>query len=255
MRSFDDLLWASSIAGRTIDEIGDALRSEADTMGGLGALTLPVHPQEVWAAGVTYRISEQAREGESGMPEMYLDVYDAVRPELFLKATPGRTVGPDDPIGIRADSEWNVPEPELGVVLYGREIVGYTVGNDVSSRDIEGENPLYLSQAKVFDRCCALGPCVRSAASIEDPHDLEIWMTIEREDEVVYEDSTSTSKMVRTVDELVEYCTRHNAMPERSVLLTGTSLVPDDEFTLREGDVVEIGVEEIGVLKNSVLKV
>lgn len=255
LRSFGDLLRAASIADRPIDEIAGALRSETDPIEGLESPTLPVNPQEVWAAGVTYRISEEAREVESGMPDMYLDVYDADRPELFFKATPGRTVGSGEAIGIRGDSEWDVPEPELAVVLHEGEIVGYTVGNDVSSRDIEGENPLYLSQAKVFERCCAIGPCVRSAASIEDPHDLRIRMRIERDGEVAYEGSTSTSKMVRTVHELVDYYVRHDAVPERSVLLTGTSLVPDDDFTLHEGDRVEIEIEGIGTLSNPVIEV
>ncbi len=128
-------------------------------------------------------------------------------------------------------------------MLSGDEIIGYTVGNDMSSRSIEGSNPLYLPQAKVYDRCCAVGPCVRSASSIEDPHDLEIWMTISRNQEVLYNETTSTSKMVRSVDELVDYYTKHNIVSNVSVLLTGTSLVPDDGFTLHEGDLVEMGIE------------
>ena len=254
LRTFGDLLRAASISDTPVDAIADRLRSDAETIDDPD-VGVPLDAQEVWAAGVTYQISEEARESESGMPEMYLDVYDADRPELFFKATPGRTVGPGEAVGIRADAEWSVPEPELGVVLYEGEIVGYTIGNDMSSRDIEGENPLYLPQAKVYDRSCSIGPCVRSADSLDDPHDLKMWMSIERAGGVVFEDSTTTAKMARSVEELVDYYTRHNAVPERAVLLTGTSLVPEDNFTLQSGDVVEIGIEEIGVLRNAVVTV
>jgi 2-dehydro-3-deoxy-D-arabinonate dehydratase len=254
LRTFGDLLRAASISDTPVDTIADRLRSDAETIDDPD-VGVPLDAQEVWAAGVTYQISEEARESESGMPEMYLDVYDADRPELFFKATPSRTVGPGEAVGIRADAEWSVPEPELGVILHEGEIVGYTIGNDMSSRDIEGENPLYLPQAKVYDRCCSLGPCVRSADSLDDPHDLEMWMTIERAGRVVFEDATTTGKMARSVEELVDYYTRHNAVPERVVLLTGTSLVPEDDFTLQSGDVIEIGIEGIGVLRNAVVTV
>jgi 2-dehydro-3-deoxy-D-arabinonate dehydratase len=187
------------------------------------------------------------------MPDIYVDVYDAERPEIFFKATAERTVGPGEAIGVRGDSDWNVPEPELGVVLYRGDTVGYTVGNDVSSRAIEGANPLYLPQAKVYDRCCALGPCV--ATDVSDPHDLELSMTITRDGETVYEGATSTAEMVRTCEELVSYLTRHNTLPEVTVLLTGTSLVPEDEFTLQPGDGVTIDIEDIGTLSNPVVEV
>lgn len=215
----------------------------------------PCAPPEIWAAGVTYLISEQAREGESDTPEMYLDVYDAERPELFLKATPSRTVGPGSAIGIRADSDWDVPEPELGVVLYCGDIVGYTLGNDVSSRDIEGENPLYLPQAKVYDRSCALGPTIASPSTVGDPHNLNLSMTIDRDGNRMYEESTSTAELVRTCEELVEALSAHNPLPPLCVLLTGTSLVPPDEFTLKPGDKVEIHLENVGRLRNPVIEV
>lgn len=221
----------------------------------LAEAVVPCRPPEVWAAGVTYLISEQAREGESDMPEMYLNVYDADRPELFFKATPSRTVGPGEAIGVRGDSDWDVPEPELGVVLYRGSIVGYTIGNDVSSRDIEGQNPLYLPQAKVYDRCCALGPCVASPETVGDPHDLAMSMAIERETETVYEEGTSTSEMVRTVEGLRDALTAHNPLPDLTVLLTGTSLVPPDEFTLLPDDEVSIEIEGIGTLTNYVVTV
>lgn len=215
----------------------------------------PVHPGEVWAAGVTYRISEEARQEESDKPDVYIDVYESERPEVFFKASPSRTVGPSENVGIRGDSDWDVPEPELGVVLHEGEPVGFTVGNDVSSRSIEGENPLYLPQAKVYDRCCSIGPCVATYDAVDDPHDLEMTMTITRDGDVVYEDSTHTSEMVRTVDELASYLTRHNVVPETTVLLTGTALVPDSEFTLRPGDQVAIHIEDIGTLENGVVTV
>jgi len=254
LASFGDLARAAAVTDSSVDEVADRLLDRAPAHDGGGE---PLAPEaaEVWAAGVTYAISEQAREAESGMPDMYLDVYEAERPEVFFKATPGRTVGPGEAIGVRADSDWNVPEPELGVVLHRGEIVGYTVGNDVSSRDIEGANPLYLPQAKVYDRCCALGPCIASPATVGDPHDLAMSMTITRDGEAVFEGSASTDEMVRTCEELVDYYTRHNAVPERAVLLTGTSLVPPDEFTLRGGDSVRIEIENVGTIENPVIQV
>ncbi|MHC3378142.1 fumarylacetoacetate hydrolase family protein [Haloarcula sp. H-GB5] len=253
LRTFRDLLKSASIADTTPDELSarhlDAAeavseqRLEADA-------TDPVTADEVWAAGVTYQISEEARTDESDTPEMYLDVYDAERPEVFFKSTPNRTVGPGEAVGIRADSDWDVPEPELAIVLYEGEIVGYTVGNDMSSRSIEGANPLYLPQAKVYDRCCSVGPAV--VTDIEDPHSLALSMSIHRGGDCVYHGETNTSEMKRTCEELVSYYTAHNAVPELSVLLTGTSLVPDDDFTLQEGDEVTIDIESIGTLKNPV---
>lgn len=255
LRSFSDLASAADTDGRSIDDVASALLGDADEVEIRDldrTADRPVVPDEVWAAGVTYEISEQARESESGMPAVYLDVYDGERPEIFFKATPSRTVGPDESIGIRADSDWDVPEPELAVVLYGGEIVGFTIGNDVSSRAIEGANPLYLPQAKVYDKCCSIGPCVASATSVDDPHDLEMSMEIERSNEVVFEGTTSTTEMVRTCEELVSYYERHNAVPELAVLLTGTSLVPPDEFTLQADDAVRITIENVGTLENDV---
>ena len=207
------------------------------------------------AAGVTYQRSEEARQSESDTPNMYARVYTAERPEVFFKATPARTVGPSEDVGVRGDSEWNVPEPELAVVLHDGEIVGYTIGNDVSSRDIEGTNPLYLPQAKVYDRCCALGPAVASTWTVEDPHDLALSMRIERDDETVYEGATSTDEMVRTCEELVDYLLRHNVLTGTKVLLTGTTLVPPDEFSLRAGDTVSIHLDGVGTLENGTVKV
>jgi 2-dehydro-3-deoxy-D-arabinonate dehydratase len=253
--SFEDLARHAhaGIDAATESQLSEGRATEVD----LDDLTLdaPIYPEEVWAAGVTYRISEEAREAESEMADVYVRVYDADRPELFFKATPSRTVGPGDAVGIRGDSDWDVPEPELGIVLHDGDPVGYTIGNDVSSRDIEGENPLYLPQAKVYDRCCSLGPAIASPQTIDDPHDLEMSVAIERDGEVVYEEATSTAEMVRTCEELIDYWARHNAVPEFAVLLTGTSLVPPEEFTLQEGDHVHMNVEHIGTLANDVVTV
>ncbi len=256
LRSFEALARAAAIADRSLDAVARR-RLEAATPLEESVVSahrrLPLDVDEVWAAGVTYQISEEARRAESGMPDIYVDVYDADRPEVFFKATGSRTVGPDAAVGIRGDSEWNVPEPELGVVLFQGDPVGYTIGNDVSSRAIEGENPLYLPQAKVYDRCCAVGPCV--ATGIADPHDLSISMSITRDSTSVYQDETSTANLVRSCEELVSYFTRHNTVPDLAVVLTGTSLVPDEEFTLQPGDTVRIEIEGIGTLRNEVIRV
>ena len=255
--SFRDLARAANANGESVDSIARKRLGEAERIDFDAARDVlqPVIADEVWAAGVTYQISEEARKAESGKPEVYMDVYDSDRPELFMKATPSRTVGPGEAIGVRGDSTWDVPEPELGIVLHRGDVVGYTIGNDVSSRDIEGKNPLYLPQAKVYDRCCSLGPCVASAETVEDPHDLSMSLSIRRDGETVYEDSTSTSEMVTTCEELVSYLARHNSLPETLVLLTGTALVPPESFTLSEGDEVVIDIDRIGQLVNDTVTV
>jgi 2-dehydro-3-deoxy-D-arabinonate dehydratase len=252
--SFRSLAQTASIMEETVDTVAERHLADAHVVevDGPAERDIPLVPTEVWAAGVTYHISEKARQSESDKPQMYIDVYEADRPEIFFKATASRTVGPNDTIGIRQDSDWDVPEPELALVLYRGSVVGYTVGNDVSSRDIEGANPLYLPQAKVYDRCCALGPCVASPETVGDPHELDISMDIERDGTVVFSGTTSTAEMVRTYDELVSYLTRHNDVPDLGVLLTGTSLVPEDDFSLRRGDGVHIDIENIGTLYNEV---
>lgn len=254
---FDELAHVAHVADESVDEITRRLTAAAETRAAPddAAVSVPVLVDEVWAAGVTYEISEQAREAESGRPEMYLDAYGADRPEIFFKATRDRVVAPGDAVGIRSDSEWDVPEPELGIVLHHGDIVGYTIGSDMSSRSIEGENPLYLPQAKVYDRSCSLGPCVVSPEELGDPHSLEMSMTIDRDGERLYEESTSTGEMVRTCEELVSYLNRHNTVPQTTVLLTGTSLVPDDGFTLEAGDDISITIEAIGRLENTVTTV
>ncbi|MFC4551121.1 MULTISPECIES: fumarylacetoacetate hydrolase family protein [Halorussus] len=258
LSSFRDLCRAANANGASVDEVARNRIPDAEPVDPVILETDAVQPvvaEEVWAAGVTYRISEEARKSESGKPEVYIDVYDSERPELFLKATPSRTVGPLESIGVRGDSEWNVPEPELGVVLHRGEVVGYTVGNDVSSRDIEGENPLYLPQAKVYDKCCSVGPCVATPETVGDPHDLTMSLSIERDGETVYEGSTTTGEMATTCEELVSYLRRHNSLPETLVLLTGTALVPPETFTLVEGDEVTIDIDRIGRLVNDTVTV
>ncbi|MFW5937902.1 MAG: fumarylacetoacetate hydrolase family protein [Halanaeroarchaeum sp.] len=256
LRTFRDLAAAADVANVGVDALAADLVDDAPAVEfDQHDAAVPLTPEEVWAAGVTYEISEQAREEESGMADVYLDVYDAQRPEIFFKATPSRTVGPGESIGVRGDSDWNVPEPELGLVLYDGDVVGYTVGNDVSSRAIEGQNPLYLPQAKVYDRCCSIGPCVVGTDGVDDPHDLDMSMRITRAGETVYDDATSTAEMARTCEELADYWQAHNAVPELGVLLTGTSLVPEGEFTLQPDDEVRIEIEGIGELRNPVVEV
>ena len=210
---------------------------------------------EVWAAGVTYKRSEQARMEESETPDIYANVYAAKRPELFFKATPRRVAGPDAPIVVRSDSTWDVPEPELVLVINAHaEIIGYTIGNDVSSRSIEGENPLYLTQAKVYAGCCGLGPGITPAWEVSDPYNLNIHLAIERNGRVYWEGETSTRELKRRFDELVTYLFFENDFPDGVLLCTGTGLVPERHFTLEAGDVVQIDVDQLGTLRNSVVR-
>ena len=210
---------------------------------------------EVWAAGVTYKQSEQARMEESGTPDIYAKVYAAKRPELFFKATPRRVAGPDAPIVVRTDSTWDVPEPELVLVVNAHaEIIGYTIGNDVSSRSIEGENPLYLPQAKVYTGCCSLGPGITPAWEVSDPYNLTIHLAIERNGQVYWEGATSTRELKRRFDELVTYLFLENDFPDGVFLYTGTALVPERQFTLEPGDVVQIDIDQLGTLRNPVVR-
>ena len=210
---------------------------------------------EVWAAGVTYKRSEQARMEESGTPDIYAKVYAAKRPELFFKATPRRVAGPDTPIVVRTDSSWDVPEPELVLVVNAHaEIIGYTIGNDVSSRSIEGENPLYLPQAKVYTGCCSLGPGITPAWEVSDPYNLTIHLAIERNGQVYWKGATSTRELKRRFDELLTYLFLENDFPDGVFLCTGTALVPEREFTLEPGDVVQIDIDQLGTLRNPVVR-
>lgn len=214
----------------------------------------PVDRQEVWAAGVTYRRSKVAREEESrGAARFYDLVYTAPRPELFLKATPQRVVGPGQPVRVRSDSQWTVPEPELALVLSpaGR-VVGYTIGNDMSARDIEGENPLYLPQAKIYKQSCAVGPVVTPVAAMPPLPEVEIRLVITRGGTTVFEGSTTVAQMARTPQDLAEWLFRDNEFPHGAILLTGTGIVPPDDFSLRAGDEVAITITGIGTLRNPV---
>jgi len=216
------------------------------------AIGAPIGSQEVWAAGVTYRRSLEARTDEAVSSDPYDRVYAAARPELFFKATANRVRGHGEAIFIRSDSTWDVPEPELAVVCNSRmQVVGYTIGNDVSSRSIEGENPLYLPQAKVFDGSCALGPAIALAWDYS-PSDRAIDLDISRDDALVYRNSTSTSTMRREIPELVAYLGRDQRFDAGCFLLTGTGIVPPPDFTLQEGDVVTIRIDGIGQMTNPV---
>ena len=215
----------------------------------------PVDRQEVWAAGVTYAWSREARVQEAATKDVYVRVYEAERPELFFKSIAEKVVGPNDWIGLRGDSHWNVPEPELALVLNPRmQIVGYTIGNDVSSRDIEGQNPLYLPQAKIYRHACALGPAITLAGGDVDARNLAVRLTIHRGGDPVYQGETSTAKMHRRLPELVDYLARYQDFYHGAVLLTGTGIVPGDDFTLEDGDEVSIEIEAIGVLRNPVVQ-
>ena len=215
----------------------------------------PIGSQEVWAAGVTYFRSRNARMEESksaGGGDFYDRVYHAARPELFYKATAHRVVGPQAKVAIRSDATWSVPEPELALFISpGGKITGYTVGNDMSSRDIEGENPLYLPQAKVYDRSCALGPCLL----ISDeplPASTEISLQIVRGGGIAFSGSTSLQEMKRKPQELVDYLYHSSSFPHGCFLLTGTGVVPPDSFTLHPGDEIRITIPPIGTLVNVV---
>jgi 2-dehydro-3-deoxy-D-arabinonate dehydratase len=210
---------------------------------------------EVWAAGVTYKRSVDARIEESETPDIYTRVYTASRPELFFKGVAHRIAGPGAAISIRADSTWNVPEPELALVIntYG-EIVGYTIANDVSSRSIEGENPLYLPQAKIYLGSCALGPGITPAWEIKDAYALTMRMSIERDKKICWEGQTTTGELHRHLDELVEYLYREDDFPGGAILCTGTALVPEQPFTLQANDIVQISIDQLGSLRNPVVQ-
>jgi 2-dehydro-3-deoxy-D-arabinonate dehydratase len=217
-------------------------------------LLTPVERQEVWAVGVTYLRSKKARMEESDFSATAYDrVYDAPRPELFFKSVPEKVVGPGESVGIRADAKWSVPEPELAFVINSEgNIVGFTIGNDMSSRDIEGENLLYLPQAKIYERSCAVGPVIVVGATEADARTWTIRLAIERNEGQVFEGETSVGQIKRSFGELVEYLFRSQKFPHGAILLTGTGVVPPDTFTLRPADKITISISGIGVLENTV---
>lgn len=213
---------------------------------------LPIVPPEVWACGCTYEMSAAFRDAEHGTRAgMYAYVYNQPRPEVFFKGTARVCVGPGQAIGIRADSRFTAPEPELALVLGSKgDIVGYTLANDVSAWDIERENALYLPQSKVYTACCALGPVIVTAEDLPDPYNLEMTCTITRNGQALFSDSVSTSKLHRKFETLIEYLRRANPTPAGTVLLTGTGIIVPEDAALAPGDVVTIGIPEIGVLIN-----
>lgn len=243
------------LAGAARD-LGEAVRGAAVT-GAVPAgahVLAPVEDQEVWAAGVTYERSRSARVEESHQASVYDEVYVAERPELFFKSPGWRVQGPGQPVGVRSDSAWNVPEPELALVVAADlGIAGYTIGNDLSSRTIEGENPLYLPQAKVYEAACALGPAIVPADAVTLPITIEL--VIERDAAVVFRGETSTARIRRPLESLVAFLGRALAFPTGAVLLTGTGIVPDAPFTLLAGDMVRIDAGALGSLENPVVAV
>jgi 2-dehydro-3-deoxy-D-arabinonate dehydratase len=249
MQSLSDILHSDNPISVAHDLIDDNARNLP-----LKDLTVlaPIDRQEVWAAGVTYKRSREARERESvGAARFYDLVYGAARPELFFKATPNRVAGPGARVHIRRDSRWSVPEPELALVLSPRlKLVGYTIGNDMSARDIEGENPLYLPQAKVYDNCCALGPVITLYDSMPALNQVAIRIHIERRGERVFEGATTLGEMARSFDDLVGWLGRDNSFPNGVILLTGTGIVPPDDFALATGDLIAIDITGIGRLTN-----
>jgi len=220
-------------------------------------LLSPIERQEVWAAGVTYLRSKKARMEESNFSANAYDrVYSAPRPEIFFKSLPEKVIGPGQPVGIRTDAQWNVPEPELALVINSRgTIVGYSIGNDMSSRDIEGENLLYLPQAKIYHRSCAVGPCIVVGSTETAARTWTISLQIHRGGRIVFEGRTTVNQIKRSFEELVSYLNRSQTFPYGAVLLTGTGIVPGDNFTLQPGDEVRIEVNGIGVLENTVIMV
>ena len=249
--SLDALLAAGD--GGLWDRVAAADRADPVPAG--ATILAPIETQPVWAAGVTYERSRVEREAESvSAADVYALVYDAERPELFFKSPGDRVVAPDDAIGVRRDSAWNAPEPELVIVVdAGMTPVGFTIGNDVSSRSIEGANPLYLPQAKVYERSCALGPCIVAWSELGLPADIRLSVT--RGGSTVFEGETSTAAIHRRLEDLVDWLGRAMAFDRGSFLMTGTGIVPPESFSLTAGDEVLITIAGIGLLRNPVVEV
>ena len=235
-----------------IDAVADAARSASGSAVPAGSrLVAPVDTQEVWGAGVTYERSRVARMEEAVEPSIYDRVYEATRPEVFFKCVGWRVRGPAEPITVRADSAWNAPEPEVALVLTpSLEIAGYAIGNDVSSREIEGENPLYLPQAKTYDGSCAIGPAIVPVSEVPLP--VGIHLRVVRDGATIVEESTSTAKLHRTFDDLLQHLGRALSFPSGAFLLTGTGIVAGSEFSLSAGDICRIEMDGLGVLENRV---
>ena len=252
-----DLFKSSSITGLSVDKltkkiIQDFSINESNIN---GSLLIPLDAPEVWAFGVTYMDSMKERQSESDTPDVYAKVYNADRPEAFFKATTDRIQPPLGVVGIRSDSTWDVPEPELAFMVMNSKIVAFTVGNDMSSRSIEGENPLYLPQAKVYDKSLSIGPFIVPIDNVNDPQDLDVKMSIFRDNGLVFEGTTNTSNMKRNCEYLLNWLLRHNSVPDGTIVLTGTGIIPPPEFSLKESDNIKIKITGIGELVNSVVKV
>ena len=231
---------------------GDAVKTDSIVE---SQILAPVGKQELWACGVTYLRSKVGRQEESkvsGGADFYAKVYEAERPEVFFKATANRIVGHNDKVNIRKDSTWDVPEPELTLVVTSSgKIIGYTIGNDMSSRSIEGENPLYLPQAKTYDACAAVGPCIYVTEQPLDSNTM-IQLEIKRNNAVVFSDKIAISQMKRTPQELVSFVYRECSFPDGCLIMTGTGIVPGSDFTLQSGDEIKITIDNIGKLVNIV---
>lgn len=255
LKDFDFDAWLAGTVGRVDEAIHGlaALTASSEPTTLPSQLLAPIVSQEVWAAGVTYERSREARQEEAqDGGDIYARVYRAERPEIFFKAPTRYVVGHGGGVGIRQDATWNVPEPELGVVLNpALETVGFIVGNDMSSRDIEGENPLYLPQAKIYNSACALGPGILISSSTAYPQ-AKIQLEIIRNDESLFKGEAHTSRIRRSLVELMGYLSRSSTFPVGLVFLTGTGIIPPGEFTLLEGDIVSITIEGIGTLTNPV---
>ena len=254
-QDWDSFINHTNLFNRLLQELPNYQLIGDETILNTKHILAPIANQEIWASGVTYMRSKHARmeeSQESGGATFYDKVYDADRPELFFKSTPSRTVGPGQKVRIRKDSTWDVPEPELTLFINSdSEIVGYTIGNDMSSRSIEGENPLYLPQAKMYDGAAALGPCILVLEEPIHPETL-ISIQISRENSDAFEGTIAINQMKRKHTELVEYLFREQTFPKGVFLMTGTGIVPGNDFTLQAGDVVSITIEGIGTLVNEV---
>jgi 2-dehydro-3-deoxy-D-arabinonate dehydratase len=215
---------------------------------------IPIDSPETWAFGVTYEDSMKERQAESDTPDVYGKVYTADRPEAFFKSTLARLKGPNDQVGIRKDSTWDVPEPELTFIVFHGKIVGFTVGNDMSSRSIEGENPLYIPQAKIYNNSASIGPCW-VPIELLDYNNLNVEMVIKRNSKEVFSGSGNTNLMKRKCDELNEWLHSSNDIPDGTTVMTGTGTIPPEEFTLKAGDEISITIENIGTLINTVIEV
>lgn len=252
-RSLSDVIYAADPIGLATSLVDS---STGPMKSGDVKFLAPVDRQEVWAAGVTYKRSQVARMQESESAATHYDkVYTAARPELFFKATPNRVAGPGDPLRIRVDTNWSVPEPEFALVIRpDLKLVGYTIGNDMSARDIEGENPLYLPQAKLYSECCGLGPAVWIPEGPIDRAATKIHLAIQRGGAEIFSGTTDLEQMKRSFEDLISWLGKDNEFPEGAILLTGTGIVPPDAFTLLKGDIVSISINGIGTLTNTIVQ-